>query len=272
MEYLADPFRRHRRVGAPDWHWRHLAATLTRALSTRTTTTAPRSSSRYWPSRTGPQRLGLRLRSIALAGLVVVAAPISQAATPEPDSTVLTYDYGGLCRHYIAEAEAHYGIVAGVLEAMGEVEAGYANTIWPWTVSIDGEALYAKSELEAIEAVQDAVKGGQSNIDMGCLQINWRWHGDRASAPEVFLNPRPNVFYAARYLAELHDEFGSLGEAVMAYHSRDPERAQAYLCRVNRILLRRYPESERRSTTSVRGCSQSDFWPTTSSQTGEPWR
>ena len=179
---------------------------------------------------------------MALAVLVVVAAPASQAATPEPAATALTYDYGGLCRRYIAEAEAHYGIVAGVLEAMGEVEAGYANTIWPWAVSIGGQALYANSESEAIDAIRHAVRDGKSNIDIGCLQINWHWHSDRASGPEVFLNPRANVYYAARHLADLEAEFGSLGDAVMAYHSRDPERAQAYLCRVYRVLLRRYPE------------------------------
>ena len=129
-----------------------------------------------------------------------------------------------------------------MLEAMGEVEAGYANTIWPWTVSIGGQALYARNEAEAIEAVRSAVEDGERNIDMGCLQINWRWHERSASRPEVFLNPRANVYYAAHHLVQLEAEFDSWDEAIGAYHSRDPERAQAYLCRVYRIVVRRYPE------------------------------
>lgn len=242
MEYLADPIGRHHRVGTPEGGPEPSIATLRRSGGRRTEAKVLSRSSLFWLGGTRLQRLGLRLGSIALAVLAAVAAPASLAATPQASPTALTYDYGGLCRFYMAEAETRYGIVPGVLEAMGEVEAGYANTIWPWTVSVGGQALYAKSEAEAIDAIQRAVRDEKSNIDIGCLQINWHWHSHRASGPEVFLNPRANVYYAARYLAELYDEFGSLDDAVMAYHSRDPERAQAYLCRVYRVLLRRYPE------------------------------
>lgn len=69
--------------------------------------------------------------------------------------------------------------------------------------------------------------------DIGCFQINSRWHGAAFTSVDQMFDPVENALYAARYLRRLHAEMGSWSAAIAAYHSRDPVRGQAYLDRVN---------------------------------------
>ena len=42
------------------------------------------------------------------------------------------------------------------------------------------------------------------------------------------MDPYQNMLLAARFLKELHKEFGSWGKAVGAYHSRNKEKSKVY--------------------------------------------
>ena len=46
---------------------------------------------------------------------------------------------------------------------------------------------------------------------------------------------RSNVAYAARFLKRLHEETSSWARATAHYHSRDPDRGQAYRDKVFRL-------------------------------------
>jgi hypothetical protein len=73
------------------------------------------------------------------------------------------------------------------------------------------------------------VKRGITNIDIGCFQINYRWHADGFRSLDDMFHPELNALYAARFLSELYREFGNWTEAVGAYHSRTSKYADRYL-------------------------------------------
>ena len=47
---------------------------------------------------------------------------------------------------------------------------------WPWTVCVNGKGYYFQNEKEAIAFVKNALKD-TDNVDIGCMQINFRHHG-----------------------------------------------------------------------------------------------
>jgi hypothetical protein len=74
-----------------------------------------------------------------------------------------------------------------------------------------------------------------SSIDVGCMQINLRFHGHAFSSLEEALDPASNIAYAASFLRSLMAETRSWRSAAGYYHSRDPTRAARYLEKVTRV-------------------------------------
>jgi soluble lytic murein transglycosylase-like protein len=114
------------------------------------------------------------------------------------------------------------------MDAIARVESGYH----PWAVRAADGPHYFRSGIEAARFVTARIRAGERNIDLGCMQINWRWHAEAFSSPAAALHPLRNAMYAARYLRELRDRKGSWSAAVAAYHSPTPARQAAYTCRV----------------------------------------
>lgn len=130
------------------------------------------------------------------------------------------------------------GIPAGVMASIARVEAGYnwpsgEVKAWPWTVNRSGKSDYFQSKVEMTEVVEAAILSGEDNIDLGCMQINLRWHGDHFSTLDDMIDPERNIQYAAGFLLELRDTHGSWQKAISHYHSADPDRGRAYFAKVN---------------------------------------
>ncbi len=170
------------------------------------------------------------LALLAVLGVLVAdltASPAAQAA-----------DDHDLCGSVIAQAERSHGIPAGLLLAVGVVESGRpapdgALQPWPWTLNVNGKGRYFQSAAAAHLGLEAALAAGETNIDVGCMQINMRSHPDAFPSTWVALDPGANVGYAARFLARLHDETGSWSQAASYYHSRTPRLAEAYSRRVS---------------------------------------
>lgn len=125
----------------------------------------------------------------------------------------------------------------GFTEAGRRVEGGA--TIWPWTVNIAGAGHFFASKDEAIDFVRRQQALGRQSMDVGCMQINLRWHpGAFADLGEAF-DPARNVAYAARFLRELRGAVAEPGmagwmRAVGLYHSALEEHAEPYRAQVGR--------------------------------------
>ncbi len=70
------------------------------------------------------------------------------------------------------------------------------------------------------------------NIDVGCMQINYKFHGHNFKNLDHILNPEENVKYAAEFLNKLFKRHKSWNEAISHYHSSEPSRKKRYLKKV----------------------------------------
>lgn len=159
----------------------------------------------------------------AFALLAVLAPALPAQARPE------------LCEQAAHRAAAESGVPADVLLAIALVETGRAidgqMRPWPWAANAEGRGHWFASAEEAAAFARQRLARGRPSFDLGCFQINWRWHGMHFDRPEALLDPLISARYAARFLARLHDELGGWEAAAGAYHSRTPHLAQRYRAR-----------------------------------------
>ena len=96
-------------------------------------------------------------------------------------------------------------------------------TAWPWTVNSSGTGKYFDTKSEALSWLKKRMSEGYRSNDVGCMQINLKWHPHAFENIEDGFIPSKNVEYSAQLLLSLYKEFGSWNKAAGAYHSRTPE-------------------------------------------------
>lgn len=176
------------------------------------------------PATDTPRR---RLFRIATA-LAAAAAFISSIATTPSLAA------GNACEPEILRASDRYGIPLGILYAVGLTETGKRGSLQPNAMNIGGKAVFPSSPEAAARLFADARANGARLIDIGCMQVNHHYHGAAFSSVAGMLDPRSNVDYAARFLADLHRRHVSWTMAVARYHAgpdNDPAQKR-YVCRV----------------------------------------
>ncbi len=168
------------------------------------------------------------MAATAIVFVAVLAAPARGGAA----------DTEGICAAVISEVEPQWRIPDKLLYAISVVETGRWDTeteqnfAWPWTVTAEGKGRYFATKETAIRAVEQLQMRGVSNIDVGCMQVNLRYHpGAFADLKEAF-DPEINVAYAAAFLSELRIERKSWTQAVKHYHSSTPELQALYRTKV----------------------------------------
>lgn len=140
-----------------------------------------------------------------------------------------------LCDAAADAAAAGHGVPPALMRAITRVETGRDGQPWPWTLNVDGTGQWFTSPEEAYRAAQAAAAAGSGQIDLGCFQLNLQWHGDAFPGIEAMLDPMANADYAARFLADLHAEFGDWRSAAAAYHSRTDDLGDAYVARLEAV-------------------------------------
>ncbi len=148
-------------------------------------------------------------------------------------------DISQICDQAAAYAARETGVPLSVLQAISLNETGrkHGGTMrpWPWTVNMEGKGVWFDTEDEARAFVYQNYKRGARSFDVGCFQINYKWHGQAFASIEEMFQPRPNALYAAKFLLKLYNEKGEWGSAAGAYHSRTPKYAEKYAARFNRF-------------------------------------
>lgn len=118
-------------------------------------------------------------------------------------------------------------LLAVTLTETGRTEGGTTRP-WPWTVNMEGESHWFATRAEALAFAEGRRAQGSENFDVGCFQVNWRWHGENFVSVEQMFDPMANASYAAGFLKTLYSETGDWSAAAGAYHSRTPEYASRY--------------------------------------------
>lgn len=112
---------------------------------------------------------------------------------------------------------------------------------WPWTLNVNGRGIYFDTRMEALKHLEES-RRDTGNIDVGILQVNIHYHGDKVARIENLLDYEMNLRVAARILREAI--LSSPGDPVIGvgrYHSWREKRARAYGARAIYLaeLLRR---------------------------------
>ena len=153
-------------------------------------------------------------------------------------ASVAKADPSDLCLTAARQAASGQGVPPALLVALTQTETGRSvngeTRPWPWTVNLEGEGHWFPTRAEAESYAQAAIAAGRTSFDVGCFQVNYRWHGQEFDNLQTMFDPATNAAYAARFVATLRQETGSWRNAAGAYHSRTPAYAERYLARFDR--------------------------------------
>lgn len=131
------------------------------------------------------------------------------------------------------------GIPDALLYAVALTESGKSlgtsNAIrpWPWTLNVAGRGYYFETRRDAWRALTDWLEAGRRSIDVGLMQVNWRYHESRLGTAWQALDPHHNLQVGAAILTTCFTNTHDWMESVGCYHApSDPDRAARYRRRV----------------------------------------
>ncbi|MCF6272398.1 MAG: transglycosylase SLT domain-containing protein [Rhodobacteraceae bacterium] len=169
------------------------------------------------------------------AGLLALPA---RATEITPDDAAIS----AICDAVSAAAARAENMPADALYAITLTETGRSRggklRPWPWTVNMEGKGFWFDTREEALAYVTERYNAGARSFDVGCFQINYKWHGMNFESIEAMFDPMTNATYAAQMLSGLYGEFGDWTKAAGAYHSRTETYASRYRTRYARIRAR----------------------------------
>lgn len=166
--------------------------------------------------------------------LLALAAPVLPAHASDADPAA------ALCERAIVAGARRGGVPPEVLHAIALTETGRKSNgrvrPYPWAINREGKGFWFATRDEAMAFARQSLAEGRDSFDVGCVQINFRWHGHAFPSLDDMFDPEWTATYAAQFLRNLYEERGSWSEAAGAYHSLTPERAQIYRERFDRLL------------------------------------
>ncbi|MFV0302834.1 MAG: hypothetical protein ACK5IP_18525 [Paracoccus sp. (in: a-proteobacteria)] len=144
-----------------------------------------------------------------------------------------------ICEQAALRAGEEFGVPASILGALTLTETGRRLDgivrPWAWSVNAEGAGSWFDDPASALAFAEERVAMGRPNVDIGCFQINYRWHGAEFPSVAAMFDPLENARYAAGFLRRLHDETGDWRAAAGAFHSRTPANAGKYLARFDQL-------------------------------------
>lgn len=151
---------------------------------------------------------------------------------------------------YQQVAKAH-GIPSALFYALALAESGRwmadqrTSRPWPWALNIEGSGQFYPSRQTALSALARAIGAGKASVDVGLMQISWRFHQAALGTPTEALDPYRNLAVAAEILVRCHRSPEGWWAAVGCYHAPNaPERAERYRARVRAIWTGLHEEAE----------------------------
>lgn len=185
-----------------------------------------------------------------------VATLITFMAEPALSRISPSESPAAICFDAAEEASKQTGVPLNVLIALTLTETGRrvngTFAPWPWALNQAGESYWFSSQDETLSALSKAVGEGKANIDIGCFQLNYRWHVAAFPSIEAMLDPFNNAVFAAQLVLDRKKEDGSWMQAAGAFHSTTPDVAKRYLVKFEQIFFALdKPENSLRSAVEV---------------------
>lgn len=162
----------------------------------------------------------------------VVIALILSCLSVSPLEATTHLEPSQICDQVARIAAQKTGVPLSVLQAITRTETGRKTDgsfgPWPWTVNMEGKGVWFDTLDQARSYVFRHFKQGARSFDVGCFQINYKWHHQAFSSIDEMFDPMANATYAAEFLKSLFDKYGNWTDAAGAYHSRTPKYANRY--------------------------------------------
>ena len=164
-----------------------------------------------------------------VAALSIYSAVIHHAVAAD-----VRAEGGRACEREMARAARIHGIPLGILYAVGLTETGRRGALYPYALGAEGQTVFAKNMADAMASFEAMRHRGVRLIDLGCMQINHYYHGDKFESVQAMFNPARNVDYAARFLKELKQREGSWTMAVARYNAgpNNNPAQKRYVCHI----------------------------------------
>lgn len=174
----------------------------------------------------------MRLVALLWAVCGVLAGPAWASGDPADQPAAV-------CEWAALTAAAETGVPPDIMGALTLTETGRRRgglvRPWAWSVNAEGAGSWFDDPAEALAFAEDRVEAGRLNLDIGCFQLNYRWHSANFPSLVAMFDPLENARYAARFVRELHAELGDWRLAAGAFHSRTPIHATRYLARFDQL-------------------------------------
>jgi hypothetical protein len=140
------------------------------------------------------------------------------------------------CSYFTEKYSKELNLPNKLLTSISLVESGIKREKnifrpWPWTLNVSGKPIYFNNKTEILKYLKENIDKKKS-IDIGCMQINARYHLKNFLSLSQIVDPEENVKYAAGFLLRLYKEHRSWNEAISRYHSSIPIRKKKYLKKV----------------------------------------
>ncbi len=153
------------------------------------------------------------------------------------------------CISIAREAEKRHALPEGILQSISTVEASRIQPdgnyrAWPWTLNDSGKGLFFDNREQVLDYLDTHMTNPDTSIDIGCMQINTKWHGTFFETLDDMLDPTSNIAYAAGFLTDLYFTHGSWNDAIRHYHSSDRRKNDPYLHRVLATWTKRHSHSQ----------------------------
>lgn len=192
------------------------------------------------------------------------AAASKKAPEPQAAARSLATARSGdwtLCRNAAAEIGPQIAAPKHLLSAVTLTETGRRGPggksliAWPWTINVGGKGYVFTTKAEAVRAVRRLLREGHRSIDIGCMQVNLKYHPRAFTSLEEGFDPAANLAYGASFLARLKQRHGTWNLAVQHYHSYTEEHRRKYAARFNTLWA-----SERRRMAKAQAPRADGKW------------
>ena len=171
-------------------------------------------------------------KQIILKALIILGFLMPKIAVAN-ECRLETNDLSVSIEKIIALEEQRNDIPKGLLRSIAFAESNMD----PYVLDEKGKASRFSSFNEALKSLELKIKSGVSNIDIGIMQINYRWHRDAFRDLNAMLDPSKNIAYAARLLKNLKERFGDWQTAIRHYHSSNLKHSSSYSRKVTLAWL-----------------------------------
>lgn len=159
--------------------------------------------------------ISLLSKQILLALSTIILANLPNAAYSATKDEIL---------ELISKAEQESNIPRGLLLAISKIESN----LQPLALNIKGQTMLAKDENYALQNIRQALNAGITNIDIGIMQLNYKWHQHNFTNLADMLKLETNIKYAAKLLVQLKQTYGNWHTAIRHYHSAEPKYHKKY--------------------------------------------